>query len=227
MKNRSTKKIQQGVTIEQRHFKEKQFFQTTPWSSLSKDRVGIPALKNFLGKLLYDHIRSEFPALVQDIRNLVIEARTQLDSLGPSGQTSMDQRQFLTRLAVRYQRSVTDSLTGNYDSTWESDDPRKLRMHLHMNNDIFAKCMTQRGHTRMFRLVDGEIDREFATFVRKDEENIYHWIRRVYRESRGSELPGTVNPTVLENMFRQKSKKWNEIATRHVADTESIISRFN
>lgn len=199
------------------------------WRDAPTRKASAPSVSspNFLGKLLYDHIRSEFPTLVQDIRNLVIEARAQLDSLGPSRQTFMDQRQFLTRLAVRYQRSVTDSLTGNNDSTWESDDPRKLRMHLQMNNDMFSKRMTQRGHTRMFRLVDGEINREFAPFVRKDEENIYSWIRRVYRESRGSELPGTVNPTVLENMFRQQSEKWNEIATRHVTDTEGIISRFN
>ena len=227
MKNRSTKDIQQGVTIEQRHFKEKQFFLTSPWSGLSRERVGIPALKHFLGKLLYDHIRSEFPTLVQEIKNMVVDARTQLDILGPSRQTFVEQRQFLTRLAVRYQRSVTDGLVGNYNDTWEPDDPRKLRMHLQITNEAFSKRMTQRGHTRGFRLVDGEIDKEFAPFLRKDEENIYVWIRRVYRESRGSELPGTVNPTLLENMFRQQSKKWSEIATKHVADIETIVSRFN
>jgi len=174
VKNRSTKEIQQGVTIDQRHLKEKQFFQTTPWSSLPNDRVGIPSLKNFLGKLLYDHIRSEFPVLVQEIRTLVVESRAQLDSLGPSRQTFMEQRQFLTRLAVRYQRSVTDGLTGNYDNTWESDDARKLRMHLQMTNEAFSKRMAQRGHTRAFRLVDGEVDKDFAPFLRKDEDNIYH-----------------------------------------------------
>lgn len=227
MKNRSTKEILQGVTIEQRHFKEKQFFQTTPWSSLSSDRVGIPALKTFLGKLLYDHIRSEFPALVQEIRNLVVEARAQLESLGPSRQTFMEQRQFLTRLAAKYQSNVAASLTGNYDTTWESEDPRKLRMHLHKTNEAFSKRMAQRGHTLVFRLVDGGVDEEFSRPHRGDEENIYDWIRRVYLESRGSELPGTVNPTVLENMFRQQSKQWNDIAIKHVADIESIISRFN
>lgn len=86
----------------------------------------------------------------------------------------MEQRQFLTRLAVRYQRSVTDGLTGNYDNTWESDDARKLRMHLQMTNEAFSKRMAQRGHTRAFRLVDGEVDKDFAPFLRKDEDNIYH-----------------------------------------------------
>ena len=90
VKNRSTEEIQQGVTIDQRHVKEKQFFNTTPWSSLSKDRVGIPSLKNFLGELLYDHVRSEFPILVQEIRTLVVEARKQLDLLGLSRQTFIE-----------------------------------------------------------------------------------------------------------------------------------------
>ena len=226
MKNRSTKEIQQGVTIDQRHFKEKQFFQTTPWNSLPQDRVGIASLKNFLGKLLYDHIRSEFPVLVQEIRTLVVESRAQLDSMGPSRQTFMEQRQFLTRLAVKYQSRVHDCLVGSYDNAWKSNDPRKLRMHLQMTNDAFSKDMAKRGHTRTFRLVNDEVDKEFVSSY-TNSENIYDWIRQVYRESRGSELPGTVNPTVLENMFRQQSKKWNDIATQHIADVERIVTAFN
>ena len=45
VKNRSTKEIQDGVTIEQRHANEKKLFETPPWNQLPKDRVGIPALK--------------------------------------------------------------------------------------------------------------------------------------------------------------------------------------
>ncbi|MCJ1277741.1 hypothetical protein MMC21_005555 [Puttea exsequens] len=180
-----------------------------PWGSLPRNMVGIPSLKNFLGKLLYDHIRSGFSILVQEIRTLVLESRTQLDSL-----------------AVKYQRCVYDSLIGSYDNAWKSDDRRKLRMRLQITTDAFSKGMATRGHTRVFRLVNDEVDGEFATSLIK-AENIYYWIRQVYRKSRGSELPGTVNPTVLENMFCQQSEKWNDIAAKHIADIERIIKAFN
>jgi hypothetical protein len=70
VRNRSTKEINEGVTIEGRHQIEKDFFaQAHPWKGLQKGRVGIGALKGFLGHL-YDHIRSEFPAVIQDIESL-------------------------------------------------------------------------------------------------------------------------------------------------------------
>ncbi|CAG8237941.1 unnamed protein product [Penicillium salamii] len=52
VRNRSTKEIKESVTIEGRHRKEKEFFSTVqPWTELQKDRVGINALKSFLGHL--------------------------------------------------------------------------------------------------------------------------------------------------------------------------------
>jgi hypothetical protein len=57
--------------------------------------------------------------------------------------------------------------------------------------------------------------------------NIMDWIRNRYRESRGAELPGTVNPRVLENMFRQQSKPWRDIAALYLEQTTDTIQKFN
>lgn len=225
VKNRSTKEILEGMTMDQRNVIEKHFFETKPWSQLAKDRVGIAPLKKFLGKLLYDHIRGEFPALVQEIRNHVIESRNELDALGPSRQTFMEQRQFVTCLAAKYQRAVTDSLLGNYDSALEPKHPLKLRMHLQNANEAFGRTMERNGHTRAFRLVDGTVDKSFHRA--KSEENIYDWIRNLYRQSRGTELPGTVNPVVLESLFRQQSVKWEAIGKDHLALINAIVCAFN
>lgn len=211
--------------MKQRHANEKKFFETPPWNQLPKDRVGISALKTFLGKLLYNHVRGEFPSLVQEIQRHIVASRSQLDTLGPARQTSVEQRQFLTRLATKYQRTVTDSLSGNYDSTLEPQHPLKLRMHLQNANDDFGKSVERDGHTRAFRLINGEIDKEFAHAT--SEDNIYDWIRTRYRESRGAELPGTVNPTVLERLFQQQSAQWEPIAKGHIIQVEQIINAFN
>jgi hypothetical protein len=95
VRNRSTKEIKEGVISEGRHRKEKEFFSMMqPWTELKKDRVGINALKSFLGHLLYDHIRSEFPAVVADIRRLSLETQKELEIPGPSRQTPAEQRRF-------------------------------------------------------------------------------------------------------------------------------------
>lgn len=214
------------MTIQQRHRNEKKFFDTAPWNALPKTRVGISSLKTFLGKLLYEHIQGEFPALVQEIRTLVHDSRVDLDALGPPRQTTLQQRQFLSRMATKYQRIAADSLKGNYDSEWDAKDSRKLRMHLHLQNEEFAMVMTREGHTRAFRNVDDTVDSNYRAHL-KNDESIYTWIRQRYRESRGSELPGTVNPTVLENLFRQQAAGWRTTATNHLNTIDRIVSKFN
>lgn len=227
VRNRSTKEIKEGVTIEGRHRKERDFFSTVqPWTELKKDRVGINALKSFLGHLLYDHIRSEFPAVVADIEKLSLETQKELEILGPSRQTPAEQRRFLTRLASTYQTEVDRALTGNYSADLEAQSPLKLRMHLRQHADDFARSMATEGHAKVFRTIQDENDPEFSRPA-GDLENIYDWIRRYYLESRGSELPGTVNPVVLQNMFRQQSSPWEKIAISYLERTASAVHSFN
>ncbi|KFY46965.1 hypothetical protein V494_00258 [Pseudogymnoascus sp. VKM F-4513 (FW-928)] len=230
VKNRSTKEIQDGVTMEQRHANEKVFFENSLFSQLPKDRVGIPSLKKFLGKLLYTHIRGEFPGLVQEIRKLVHTCRDELDALGPPRQTFMEQRQFVTRLAGAYQRIATNCLSGHYDSDLEPEHHLKLRMHIQNANESFGKLMETRGNTRPFNMVDGTVDESFGCVPfekRRKSNNINNWILEQYRQSRGAELPGTVNPVVLQSLFRQQSESWGPLAKEHMAKVEEIVRNFN
>ena len=122
VKNRSKQDVQNRVTIQRRHENERAFFDTTPWRVLFKDRIGIEALKKFLSRLLYDHIKIEFPALVEEIRSLVVACREEVEALGAPRQSTLQQRQFLSRVAAKYQQRVTDCLKGNYGDDWGSDD---------------------------------------------------------------------------------------------------------
>ncbi|KAL3485722.1 P-loop containing nucleoside triphosphate hydrolase protein [Aspergillus germanicus] len=201
VKNRSTKEIQEGVTIEDRHVKEQRFFSTyLPWSELSKDRVGIHPLKRFLGLLLYEHIRSEFPNVVKDVENHLRIAQKALELLGPPRSVPIDQRRFLTRVANKYQREVSKALGGNYDPQLERESPLKLRMHIRVQSEAFSKTISVLGHAWVFQTVRGTLDPEFtsASEVGKKRQDlcIVEWIRGIYRESRGTELPGTVTDAV-------------------------------
>jgi hypothetical protein len=227
VKNRSAQEIKEGVTINGRHQREKTFFATVaPWTELDRNRVGIQALKTFLGGLLYDHIRNEFPGLVKDIEELASSTQKELELLGPSRQTTADQRRYLTRIATNYEREARSALSGNYDPNLEASSPLKLRMHIQKLNGAFASDMARLGHLKIFRTVAGSVDKEF-NYPESDQENIYEWIRGLYLNSRGSELPGTVNPIVLENMFRQQSRPWEGIAVAYLDKVQFAVNAFN
>ncbi|KAH8711987.1 Dynamin central domain-containing protein, partial [Phaeosphaeriaceae sp. PMI808] len=202
------------------------FSTAAPWTDLKRDHVGIHALKSFLGGLLHDHIKSEFPDVVRDIERLCSETQQELQILGPSRQTSQDQRRFLTRIASMYQQGVTDALSGSYDPEISVDSPLKLRMHIRELNDGFAEAMARDGHARVFRTVEDSIDQDFARSSVSNDD-IYGWIKDNYRHSRGVELPGTVNPIVLESLFRQQSSPWKEVATTYVERVMAAIHKFN
>jgi hypothetical protein len=227
VKNRSTKEITDGVTIEMRHQREKTFFSTvSPWTELNKDRVGVRALKKFLGRLLHEHISSEFPSVVRDIAKLASSTQKELELLGPSRQTTGDQRRFLSRIATAYQQYVQNALRGNYGPDLDKGSPLKLRMHIRTLNDELAETMAREGHAKVFCMANCDIDQEFARSG-DDQPDIYEWIREIYRDSRGAEPPGTVNPLVVENLFRQQSKPWQQIAEKYHDRIISTVQSFN
>lgn len=230
VKNRSTKEIKEGVTMEQRHINERQFFNAPPWTNLRRDRVGIGPLKSFLGEALFDHIRNEFPGLVNEVQNLAKETRKALEALGASRQTNADQRRYLIRSAVEYQRDVSNVLNGVYSPKLQEGSPRKLRTRVRSLIDEFASRMAKEGHQRAFEVVNGEDDPEYSgdDLLKSDEKSeIKDWIRTSYHESRGMELPGTVNPRLLENLFREQSTNWENIAMDYLGRLIKAVFAYN
>ncbi|KAK1240468.1 hypothetical protein MKX07_004496 [Trichoderma sp. CBMAI-0711] len=227
VRNRSTKEILDGVTISERHENERRFFQQAPWNELPKDRVGVKALKPFLGQLLYEHIRREFPALVKEIEDLVRETERKVEELGPPRQTAAEQRQYLTRLANRYQRNVEDALKGNYAADLDAKSPLKLRMHLRDLADQFEKDLRLKGHTSPFQHADGSVDKDYLNEdVESEAPDIRQWIQERYRDSRGAELPGMVNPTLLINLFREQTVQWEQIACDYLDQVFQLLHNY-
>jgi hypothetical protein len=56
------------------------------------------------------------------------------------------------------------------------------------------------------------------------ETDIYSYIRKQYKESRGTELPGHVNPSLLQRLFYEQSRKWETISTEHVSKVWNFVS---
>lgn len=98
-------------------------------------------------------------------------------------------------------------------------------MHIRNLNDNFADTMARNGHARVFRNTDMQLDPEYVRGT--DDQDIYTWIRSIYRDSRGAELPSTVHPNVLMSMFCEQSLPWESIAEAYVTKVWDVVSAYN
>ena len=237
MRNRSTQEINAGVTIEERHKNEKTFFESAPFKILDKNRVGVPSLKKALAKILNNLVAGEFPAILREIEVKEKERRGELLALGPPRETPHQQTQFLLSTAGSYQRNINDALMGRYDA--QGDGPTKLRMHVTRAGVEFSKKMELSGHTWNFSSTDQSLDEAekaekqqtsqkgiFPKVESKaDPGSIYLSIKNLWSSSRGRELPGLVNPAVLEILFREQTTRWQVIAEEHLINVISMIEK--
>ncbi|VUC38166.1 unnamed protein product [Clonostachys rosea] len=129
-----------------------QIFRTQPWISLPQDRMGIPALKEQLGSLLFEITQREYPKLLQDVSSQISKCRRDLDSLGPSRQDEREQRSFLTHIAGVFQDRARAALMADYNSDSVFDQVQ-LRLITHVVNitDLFSAEFQQSAHLRHFQ----------------------------------------------------------------------------
>lgn len=168
----------------------------------------------------------------------MIETENSLANLGPARTSATEQRIYLARIANEYERRVTDCLDAKLHEVVPIDSPLKIRTHIQNMNEQFAVKMQSDGHTRSFKNIEDE-DFEAtrgqelyeisadANSPRKPKDDIYEWIKTTYRNSRGPELPGLVNPHVVIEMFREQSTQWKPLAQAHVSAVVDVVSRFN
>lgn len=229
VRNRSTEEVQKGISFDERQANEIRFFMKDPWRTLDSDRVGIPALEKFLRKLLFDHIRKEYPSLVQEINTLMERCSKDLENLGPRRESSDEQRRMLIEIATEFQSSAKNSLMGFYEMDCLTQKSLRVRMHIQNLNEEFSDKVWRFGHTKSFN-GKPSIPHEAGNVPLDPEEealSIYDWIKDAYRQSRGAELPGMVNPGVVQLLFKMQTTKWEKLAANHIARVKQHVEQFN
>ena len=141
-----------SLSTSDRHEKEKQFFNTTPWSTLDRERVGIPALQDRLRELLVDIARREFPNVKHEVDKRLLDCEHKLKSLGPARETDDQQRTFLLDLAAKFQEITSHALDAYYGrSSLFGDNPLlRLATRIVDLNTAFSDDMWLKGHTMHF-----------------------------------------------------------------------------
>ncbi|RPB08693.1 P-loop containing nucleoside triphosphate hydrolase protein [Morchella conica CCBAS932] len=234
VRNRSTDEVKRNISNAERLENEANLFKKDPWRTLPRDRVGVPALEKFLQRLLFDHVRKEFPKMVQEIDAMMEDCERELGALGQRRETSDEQRGVLIGIATDFQISARNAMMGLYEMDSLEQKSLRVRMHIQNLNAEFSDTVWRSGHTKSF---DGGSSPPSSgpspvpsaglnDMAKDDSKTIYEWIRKAYRESRGPELPGMVNPGVVQLLFRMQTGKWERLAREHIIRVRAQIERF-
>lgn len=196
----------------ERDRKEEDFFSYGVWSELPRGLLGISTLRERLSNILLDHIKSELPALMDEIQKILDDCSEALAKLGDNRGSLGKQRLYL----LKHSQSFTTICRASCDGLYE--------------DEFFGDPLDRSARTRRFRAVVQNLNSAYAEDIRlhghdinivgsgqegKNEKAI-SWARELLTNSRGRELPGTFSPMLIGDLFKAQSKPWEQISDAHL-----------
>lgn len=143
------------------------------------------------------------------------------------------------------------SFFGSINMDAAVDAPENIRrfraviQHLNIN---FATNMRLRGHKYAFGAGLGDKEQEIEEDLKAQEElkdleehpslmflpkpkkltrqEAIEWVKKTLERSRGYELPGTLQPMLISQLFWEQSQPWEQIASQHVSTIASVCKEF-
>ncbi|KAL4863060.1 P-loop containing nucleoside triphosphate hydrolase protein [Aspergillus spectabilis] len=219
LKNPSPTELEDCSSMSARSALGLRFFSNPAWArqDLDLDRLGADKLRRFLQQLLDTHVERELPK----VRNI---------------------RSFLMNLSMKFYELLQAALDCNYHSIdsdfFSGTKGSRLRAHVQEANTKFATSMHLKGKMRVVgpdnppvlggsdhdSNKDDSVD-EDAQLIVSDEEML-QWVREVYSNTRGKELPGNYNSAFLAELFHEQSRPWFGIAEAHVYDVQDSLLQW-
>ncbi|KAI1347300.1 P-loop containing nucleoside triphosphate hydrolase protein [Xylaria sp. FL0043] len=226
LRNLDSEKIEGSSLLHRRNEEEAVFFSKGVWSRLSSSRVGVKELRARLSYVLLQQVATELPSLIMEIDDKLEDCTDLLNELGEPRTTVHEQRLFLARISQNFEHLIRDVKNGTYTDPFfkEADTKRgyeqRLRAIIQNLNGQFAIEMLQNGHAR--RIISPEEEASSRTVTR---DKFIEETRELMRRTRGCELPGRFNSSIVTDLFLKQSKPWKDIVLNHVEDCWDATKR--
>jgi GTPase SAR1 family protein len=248
VKNRTWK--EKDATLAERKRAEDTFFHTTQWRTLSKEFVGVDALRVRLSVLLFEHVKKELPSLRDELESKLSETKHELEQLGEPRSSGQDCKTYLASLSLEVWQTCRAAIDGHYEGEYfhQETDPHfdltspsnvcRTRAAIQSLNSKFAEDIRLKGHKYQINMDSGsdegsdlEPPMSFGGKLSAqpkplNKQAALNWVRGVLIRSRGKELIGNFNPLVIGDLFWELSEKWESLAQTHVTKVADICQLF-
>ncbi|KAK6858048.1 hypothetical protein PG995_005747 [Apiospora arundinis] len=126
---------------------EAALFDGAPWARIPDNRRGSAKLRDYLGDLLCDKIRKEFPAMQQKVKQLLSKELQIKASLGEPRDDHKSLFQYLMGIVQMYNTDALQAL----NQPWNlPEETMRLRSIVCNGNKVFDTTMMSYGHTFEF-----------------------------------------------------------------------------
>lgn len=195
---------------------ERDFFRTSRMGQIDASHRGIASLRTRLSEVLFQQIKRELPSLMAEIHAATDQTRERLERMGRSRVTPTEKRLFVMDLGRKYHTLCFAACEGLYEDPFfaehgSSKISHRLRAVIQNANADFGERMLRAPlHVpvdQSMRAANGII---FESSVLRRANQLVH-------SYRGKELPGTFNPALIGQLFRELSRSWATWAHEHIS----------
>ncbi|KAK2744858.1 hypothetical protein FQN57_004182 [Myotisia sp. PD_48] len=222
----------------ERDQQEKDFFARGIWASLDPAHAGISALKPRLSHILRDQILDQLPKVLDEVKASTSNCKGRLERMGSSRATLQEQRQYLLHISHSFSTHIKAAVGGIYDDPFFGNASTELgykkRLRAVVQNRLlsFASEMRKRGHH--LQIVEDEHESVEERALRNDMNSpgnpqddgprkisrlqYSKEVEKLMIRTRGTELPGTFNPLIVRELFKEQRKPWEGLVNRLALD---------
>ncbi|KAK3047170.1 hypothetical protein LTR09_011372 [Extremus antarcticus] len=182
------------------------------------------------------------PQVREEINQLIKKTELELVNLGDARPTPGHLRVFLSRIAMRFHSLTAAALHGDYHGVEAAFFERpgdacgyaRLRAVIHNLNTEFATELREHGQSMKVtaRSDSGSDTHDSASDDTADDNRhvslaeMNAFILKLYRRTRGRELPGNYNHVLLAELFHFQSERWKIIAYEHLTAVFDQVRLF-
>ncbi|EME44626.1 hypothetical protein DOTSEDRAFT_152584 [Dothistroma septosporum NZE10] len=249
LRNRSPE--ERKDSFKERNATEKAFFGARAYATLAKSAKGIEALQDELGDLVHQQIKRELPRLLRDADERYHKTIADLKQLGNQRSTPEEQKDALLSVSIDYHNIVKSAVEGNWSVHKEffataQADPRDnckyLRAVVQTYQKEFALQMYQYGSTYNF-VETTDATGTHSTNHRETQLNFGYgdarkrqtritrheavaWVKNMHMKSKGRDLPGAFNSSLVSALFHEQTALWEEMAQDHIFNVSQACCKL-
>lgn len=216
LKNRSYQMREAAST--ERDNDEEKFFAQGVWTSIDRKHVGVKMLKVRLSNVLKELILRQLPDLLHDVESGISECRNRLEHLGSPRGTYEEQRRYLLQISQKFFVLIKAAIDGFYNDPFfgsvKAKDGYKKRLRAVVQNTLIDYEERMRLHGQTNIIIESVSEFKGSTPGRISLEEYAEGVRDLMRKSRGRELPGTFNPLIIGELFREQCQPWEDITVQ-------------